>query len=73
MKWSEDWKVFLNLYLWITNKRTTTDFTYFMKQHQIHQSRNATYLGVTIDEHLKWSDHIERIVCKANSVNALLR
>ena len=41
-----------------------------MKQHQ---SRNATYLGVTIDEHLKRSDHIERIVCKANSVNAFLR
>ena len=44
-----------------------------MKQHQIHQSRNATYLGVTVDEHLKWLDHIERIVCKANSVNAFLR
>ena len=31
------------------------------------------YFGVTIDEHLKWSDHIERTVCKANSVNAFLR
>ena len=40
-----------------------------MKQHQIHQFRNATYLGVTIDEHLRWLDHIERIICKANSVN----
>ena len=39
-----------------------------MKKTQ--ESRNATYLRVAINEHLKWSDHIETIFCKANSVNA---
>jgi len=39
-----------------------------MKKTQ--ESRNATYLRVAINEHLKWTDHIETIVCKANSVNA---
>ena len=46
MKWSENWNMFFNfskcVHFKITNKRTTTDFTYFVKQHQIHQSRNAT-------------------------------
>ena len=57
----------------ITNKITTTDLTYFIKEHQIYRCTNATYLGVTIDEHLKWTDHIQQIVCKANSVYAFLR
>ena len=44
-----------------------------MKQHQICRSNNATYLGVTIDELLKWTNHIQHVTCKANSVNASLR
>ena len=77
MKWSEDWQIFFNfskcVHLKITNRITTTDSTYFMKQHQIYRSTNATCLGVTIDEYLKWTGHIQQIVCKANSVNAFLR
>ena len=52
---------------------TTTNSTYFLKQHQICRSTSATYLGVTIDEHLKWTNHIQHVTCKANSANAFLR
>ena len=77
MKWSEDWQMFFNfskcIHLKITNRILTTDSTYFMKQHQIHRTNNATYLGLTFDEHLNWTKHIQQIICKANSVNAFLR
>ena len=58
----------------IANKKITSDSMHgFMEQHQICKSINIPYLGVTIREHLTWTDHIERIDCKANSVNAFLR
>jgi len=44
-----------------------------MKQYQIHRTNNATYLGLFFDEHLNWTNHIQQIICKANSVNAFLR
>ena len=45
----------------------------YMSVHWCTWVHECIYLGVTIDKHLKWSDHIERTVCKANSVNAFLR
>ena len=39
---------------------------YYIDQHQIEQSTHATYVEVTIDEHLKWTNHVDRIVAKAN-------
>ena len=76
VRWSEDWQLFFSLskcvHLKITNRILTTNSTYFMKQHQICRSNNATYLGVTIDEHLKWTNHIQHVNCKANSANAFL-
>ena len=59
MKWSEDWQVlFKYVHLKITNKRLTTDSTYFMEHHQIHRTNNATYLGLSFDEHLDWTNHV---------------
>ena len=43
-----------------------------MKQHEIHRSKNATYLGVIIDEHLNWANHIQHAVCKENPANVFL-
>ena len=69
--------MFFNLskcvHLKITNRILTTNSTYFLKQHQICRSTSATYLGVTIDKHLKWTNHIQHVTCKANSANAFLR
>ena len=40
-----------------------------MKHHQIHDTNNVTYLGLSFDEHLNWTNHVQRIVCKANCAN----
>ena len=40
---------------------------------QIHQVTSAKYLGVTIDQHLTWKDHINKVCHKANSVKGFLR
>ena len=40
-----------------------------MNEHNIQQSQSATYLGVTIDQRLRWSEHISNTVFKANAAN----
>ena len=39
----------------------------------IQQSQPATYLGVKIDQRLKWSEHISSTISKANAANAFLK
>ena len=42
-------------------------------REQILQVTSAKYLGVTIDQHLTWKDHINNICHRANSVKGFLR
>ena len=49
-----------------------------MKHHQIHRTNNATYLltyllGLSFDEHLNCTNHVQHIICKVNCANAFLR
>jgi len=70
-----EWRLanaFKCVHLKITNKRLTTDSTYFMKHHQIHHTNNVTYLGLSFDEHLNCTNHVQRNVCKANCANTYL-
>ena len=71
MKWSEDRKMFFNfgkcIHLKITNQKNNNSF------HKLYETTSDAsiqkcylFIGVTIDEYLKWSDYIERTVCKAN-------
>ena len=39
----------------------------------ILQSQSATYLGVKIDQRLKWSEHISSTISKANAANVFLK
>jgi len=55
------------IHLKITNQKNNNSF------HKLYETTsNASiqkcylFIGVTIDEYLKWSDYIERTVCKAN-------
>ena len=57
----------------ITNKRSYIQNTYQIYGQQILQVTSAKYLGVTIDQHLTWKDHINNIFHKANSVKGFLR
>ena len=39
----------------------------------IREVTHAKYLGVTIDQHLSWSEHIKQITTKANKVKGFLQ
>ena len=45
---------------------------YYMQEEQIKSVSHTKYLGVIIDEHLSFNEHIEMIANKANSVKSFL-
>jgi len=55
------------VHLKISNKQCPSDIKYYIGQHQIEQSTHVIYLGVRIDEHLKWNKNVDKIVPKANA------
>ena len=59
-------------FLRVTNKRNPILHTYYIENTLIKEVLSATHLGVTIDSKLTWNDHIQRIVNKANQINAFL-
>ena len=61
------------IHLKVSNKQCPSDIKYYIDQHQIEQSTHATYLGITIDKHLKWTNHVDRIVANANSTIGILK
>ena len=46
--------------------------SYYLGEYIIQQSQFATYLGVKIDQRLKWSEHISSTISEANAANAFL-
>ena len=75
--WSETWLLQFNpvkcMHLRITNKHSYIKFTYCLDKSIIKEVPSANYLGITIDSKLTWSDHVTRVVAKANSVLGFLR
>ena len=61
------------VHLKITNKHFPMQTSYYLGEYIIQQSQSATYLGVKIDQRLKWSEHISSIISKANAANAFLK
>ena len=57
----------------ITNKHNFIDFTYKICNCYIQKVNHAKYLGVVIDKHMSWSEHISQIIKKANSAKAFLQ
>ena len=49
------------LHLIITNTKTS----YYIYSQQLKKVASAKYLGITIDSHLTWKDHINEICSKA--------
>ena len=45
---------------------------YFMNDMHIQQVEHAKYLGIIIDKNLTWSEHVKKVVNKANSVRGFL-
>ena len=75
--WSQTWQLSLNIskckVLCISNKRKPPSFIYTMNNSPLESVDKFKYLGVYIDNHLKWNDHISFVSHKATRILNLLR
>jgi len=60
-------------FLRITNKVNYISSDYYLKDCQIPLVSHVKYLGIIIDKHLIWTDHVNMITAKANSVRGFLQ
>ena len=77
MTWAETWGMEFNIQkcniLSVTwKKKNKKAFTYKMRGQRIQGIRDTKYLGVTLNEKLKWDTHISRISSEANRMLGLL-
>ena len=49
-----------------TQKRETISHTYQLHGHTLEKVDSAKYLGITIQNNLKWDKHINTMTAKAN-------
>jgi len=75
--WAHKWNMCFSPlkceFLKITNNRDVILFNYFIQNTEIREVQETKYLGVTLNNNLKWSSHIQIISKKANSVLGFLR
>lgn len=76
-RWEKDWQMHFHPdkcnILSITQKQQNTQHTYSLHGHQLEKVTSAKYLGITIQNNLKWNKHINGITSKANQSLAFLR
>lgn len=75
-EWSHRWLMAFNPkkceFLRITNKKNFTPFTYRIDNSTIQEVTHAKYLGVVIDQHLNWNEHVKQTVSKATRIKSFL-
>ena len=75
--WANTWQMRFNpskcIHLAITRKKTYIKHCYQIHSQQIQQNKSAKYLGVVIDEHLTWKEHVNEICSKAIKAKAFLQ
>ena len=75
--WANTWQMNFNpskcIHLTITHKQTYIKHYYQIYNQQIQQNKLAKYLGVVIDGHLTWKDHVNDICSKAIKAKAFLQ
>ena len=57
----------------ITNKKRPIISTYCIHSKALSETRNAKYLGVTLDSNLTFNSHINSMTRKANNTTAFLQ
>jgi len=76
-QWAKKWSMTFNPskceFLRVTNRMNPIQMTYYIQNQQIKQVPHAKYLGVTIDQHLTWNEHVRQITAKANSLKCFLQ
>ena len=75
-EWATKLKMTFNFqkceFLRITNKKYPIFAQYLIQNVIIREVTHAKYLGITIDQNLKWSEHVKQITNKANSFYTFL-
>ena len=71
--WANKWKMCFNpnkcqLNIRVFNIKHSIISQYTIYNEVVQCVPHVTYLGVTIDQHLSWNQHISNILNKANSV-----
>ena len=76
-KWENTWGMSFHpekcSILRITRSRSPVNFNYQLKGHTLKTENSVKYLGVELVSNLSWSNHINKIVKKANSTLGFLR
>lgn len=73
--WCKANSLFLNCrktnFMLFTPVRVTQDRSLLIKDNNtsLQQQKNTTFLGITIDHHLSWGDHIDTLCAKLSSKN----
>ena len=69
-KWEQDWLMHFQpdkcTIVSVTQKRKTILHTYQLHGHTLEKADSAKYLGITIQNNLKWDKHINTMTAKAN-------
>ena len=65
-KWEQDWLMHFHLdkctVVSVTQKRKTKSHTYQLHGHTLKKADFAKYLGITIQNNLKWDKHINDVM-----------
>ena len=76
-RWEADWLMDFNPQkckaMSVTNKRKPVQQTYNIHHESLEKVTSAKYLGVTMQQNMKWNNHINQLSKKANSTRAFLQ
>jgi len=76
-RWANKWKMTFNVqkceFIRITQKKRPIVYQYTLYNNVLQEVTHTTYLGLTINSTLSWSEHIRRITSKANSIKGFLQ
>ena len=76
-QWASKWNMVFNPtkceFLRVTNKTNPILMQYIIQGQVIQEVTLAKYLGITIDQHLTWNNHVKQVTNKANRIKCFLQ
>ena len=77
LRWESDWLMSFHPdkcnVLSVNRKRQSLAYDYKMHDHVLTKTTQSDYLGVTLQNDLKWNSHIHNVTNKSNRVLGMLR
>ena len=76
-QWASKWNMVFNPtkceFLRVTNKTNPILMQYIIQGQVIEEVTSEKYLGITIDQHLTWNNHVKQVTNKANRIKYFLQ